>query len=59
VERYLRESFVPRLAPVSRVSSYVLQNREEAKIIQTSSHFVQEMIMNYVAENSLGLPRSY
>jgi len=36
VERYLRECFVPRIAPVSR-----------------------EMIMNYVAEKSLGLPRSY
>ncbi|KAJ8071390.1 hypothetical protein OCU04_001711 [Sclerotinia nivalis] len=36
VERYLRESFVPRIAPVSR-----------------------EMIMNYVGEKVLGLPRSY
>lgn len=36
VERYLRECFIPRIAPVSR-----------------------EMIMNYVAEKSLGLPRSY
>ncbi|KAG0649394.1 Acyl-dehydrogenase [Hyphodiscus hymeniophilus] len=36
VERYLRECFVPRIAPVSR-----------------------EMIMNYVAEKVLGLPRSY
>jgi acyl-CoA dehydrogenase len=36
VERYLRECFVPRIAPVSR-----------------------EMIMNYVAEKALGLPRSY
>ncbi|KAI9716288.1 MAG: hypothetical protein M1828_000384 [Chrysothrix sp. TS-e1954] len=36
VERYLRECFVPRLAPVSR-----------------------EMIMSYVAEKVLGLPRSY
>jgi len=36
VERYLRECFVPRIAPVSR-----------------------EMIMNFVAEKSLGLPRSY
>ncbi len=36
VERYLRECFVPRLAPVS-----------------------QEMIMNYVGEKVLGLPRSY
>ncbi|OCK84089.1 acyl-CoA dehydrogenase NM domain-like protein [Lepidopterella palustris CBS 459.81] len=36
VERYLRECFVPRIAPVSR-----------------------EMIMNYVAEKVLKLPRSY
>ncbi|KAF2020898.1 acyl-CoA dehydrogenase NM domain-like protein [Aaosphaeria arxii CBS 175.79] len=36
VERYLREVFVPRIAPVSR-----------------------EMIMNYIAEKALGLPRSY
>jgi acyl-CoA dehydrogenase len=36
VERYLRECFIPRIAPVSR-----------------------EMIMNYVSEKSLGLPRSY
>lgn len=36
VERYLRECFVPRIAPVSR-----------------------EMIMNYVGEKALGLPRSY
>jgi len=36
VERYLRECFVPRIAPVSR-----------------------EMIMNYVGEKVLKLPRSY
>ncbi|OAL52280.1 acyl-CoA dehydrogenase NM domain-like protein [Pyrenochaeta sp. DS3sAY3a] len=36
VERYLREVFVPRIAPVSR-----------------------EMIMNYIAEKALDLPRSY
>ncbi|KAJ7102655.1 acyl-CoA dehydrogenase, variant [Mycena crocata] len=36
VERYLRECFVPRIAPVSR-----------------------EMILNYVGEKALGLPRSY
>lgn len=36
VERYLRESFVPRLAPVSR-----------------------EMILNFIAQRVLGLPRSY
>lgn len=36
VERYMRECFVPRIAPVSR-----------------------EMIMNYIGEKALGLPRSY
>ncbi|HJS31485.1 MAG TPA: acyl-CoA dehydrogenase family protein, partial [Alphaproteobacteria bacterium] len=36
VERYLRESLIPRLAPVS-------------------SH----MILNFIAEKVLGLPRSY
>ncbi|KAK5102823.1 hypothetical protein LTS08_003624 [Lithohypha guttulata] len=36
VERYLRESLIPRIAPVSR-----------------------EMILNYVGEKVLGLPRSY
>ncbi|KAH8110402.1 acyl-CoA dehydrogenase NM domain-like protein [Phellopilus nigrolimitatus] len=36
VERYLRESFVPRLAPVSR-----------------------EMILNYVGQKVLDLPKSY
>ncbi|KAF2193827.1 acyl-CoA dehydrogenase NM domain-like protein [Zopfia rhizophila CBS 207.26] len=36
VERYLREVFVPRIAPVSR-----------------------EMIMNYIGEKALKLPRSY
>ena len=36
VERYLRESLIPRIAPVS-----------------------QQMIMNYVGEKVLGLPRSY
>ncbi|CAK4034887.1 isovaleryl- dehydrogenase [Lecanosticta acicola] len=36
VERYLRETMLPRLAPVSR-----------------------EMILNYIGERVLGLPRSY
>ena len=36
VERYLREVFIPRLAPVSR-----------------------EMILCFIAEKVLGLPRSY
>ena len=36
VERYLRESFVSRIAPVSR-----------------------EMILNFISEKVLGLPRSY
>jgi acyl-CoA dehydrogenase len=36
VERYLRESYIPRLAPIS-----------------------PHMIMNYIAERVLGLPKSY
>lgn len=36
VERYFRESLIPRIAPVSR-----------------------EMVLNYVSEKALGLPRSY
>ncbi|KAA8900446.1 isovaleryl-CoA dehydrogenase [Sphaerosporella brunnea] len=36
VERYLRESLIPRIAPVSR-----------------------EMVLNYVGEKVLGLPKSY
>jgi acyl-CoA dehydrogenase len=36
VERYLRESFIPRIAPVS-----------------------PQMILNFVAERALGLPKSY
>ena len=36
VERYLRESFIPRIAPIS-----------------------PHMILNFVAEKALGLPRSY
>ena len=54
VERYLRECFVPRIAPVSRVSapSYLLC------YVETDSS-LQEMIMNYIGEKVLGLPRSY
>ena len=36
VERYLRESLIPRIAPVS-----------------------PQMILNFIAEKVLGLPRSY
>jgi acyl-CoA dehydrogenase len=36
VERYLRESYVPRIAPIT-----------------------PHMILNFVAEKALGLPRSY
>ena len=36
VERYLRESFIPRIAPIS-----------------------PHMILNFIAEKALGLPRSY
>ncbi len=53
VERYLRECFVPRIAPVSRVRSWNYPHEK------TETKFLQEMIMNYVAEKVLGLPRSY
>ncbi len=36
VERYLRESLIPRIAPVS-----------------------PHMILNFISEKALGLPRSY
>jgi acyl-CoA dehydrogenase len=36
VERYMRESWIPRIAPVSA-----------------------QMIMNYISEKVLSLPRSY
>ena len=36
VERFLRESFIPRIAPVSR-----------------------ELILSFIAERVLGLPKSY
>ncbi|NKC13483.1 MAG: acyl-CoA dehydrogenase [Gammaproteobacteria bacterium] len=36
VERYMREAFIPRIAPVSR-----------------------ELVLNFIAERVLGLPRSY
>jgi acyl-CoA dehydrogenase len=52
VERYLREVFVPRIAPVSRVSVPVLKS--ELKLMSP-----KEMIMNYIGEKALGLPRSY
>lgn len=55
VERYMRECFVPRIAPVSRVSLSGLQ--EEKKGLLTL--LLQEMIMNYIGEKALGLPRSY
>jgi acyl-CoA dehydrogenase len=53
VERYLREVFVPRIAPVSRVR--VMQSNYESSKLITA----QEMIMNYIGEKALGLPRSY
>jgi acyl-CoA dehydrogenase len=52
VERYLREVFVPRIAPVSRVSVPAL--KRQPKLIS-----LKEMIMNYIGEKALGLPRSY
>jgi acyl-CoA dehydrogenase len=36
VERYLRESYIPRIAPIT-----------------------PHMILNFIAEKALGLPRSY
>jgi acyl-CoA dehydrogenase len=36
VERYLRESLIPRIAPIT-----------------------PHMILNFIAERALGLPRSY
>lgn len=55
VERYLREVFVPRIAPVSRVSSSrVLVAHGDGRVNR-----LQEMIMNYIGEKALGLPRSY
>ncbi len=54
VERYLRESLVPRIAPVSRVSPLftLLHIR---KLLRRD----QEMILNFIGEKALGLPRSY
>jgi acyl-CoA dehydrogenase len=52
VERYLRECFVPRIAPVSRVGFVITASRSMLTV-------EQEMIMNYIAEKALGLPRSY
>jgi acyl-CoA dehydrogenase len=54
VERYLRECFVPRIAPVSRVSGM-----RGLSVPYRSTDSEQEMIMNYVGEKVLGLPRSY
>ena len=54
VERYLRESFVPRIAPVSRVSDQQKHLNENP-----CAEGLQEMIMNYIGEKVLGLPRSY
>jgi len=54
VERYLRESFVPRIAPVSRVCTSV-----QGGPWCSNADKWQEMIMNFIAEKALGLPRSY
>lgn len=54
VERYLRECFVPRIAPVSRVGALMFQNTAYQLTL-----CLQEMIMSYVAEKVLNLPRSY
>lgn len=52
VERYLRECFVPRIAPVSKVNTWASSSRFFA-------HQWQEMILNYIGEKALGLPKSY
>ena len=54
VERYMRECFVPRIAPVSRVSKKYSHPIEELL-----ADAMQEMILNYIGEKVLGLPRSY
>lgn len=54
VERYMRECFVPRIAPVSRVS-----NEHGYPNGELLADDIQEMIMNYIGEKVLGLPRSY
>lgn len=57
VERYMRECFVPRIAPVSRVSICQV-DRFIHESMQTDKQS-QEMIMNFVGEKVLKLPRSY
>ena len=52
VERYLRECLIPRIAPVSGVSAVKL-------LFTDKSLTSKEMILNYVGEKVLGLPRSY
>ena len=52
VERYFRECLVPRIAPISRVSTHNHTLRPWLTI-------PKEMILNYVGEKVLGLPRSY
>lgn len=54
VERYMRDCFVPRIAPVSRVSITYGQRENPTLTIGP-----QEMIMNFIAEKAMGLPRSY
>lgn len=53
VERYMRECFVPRIAPISRVSDL------ELPTLAHINRYLQEMIMNFIGEKALGLPRSY
>lgn len=54
VERYMRECFVPRIAPVSRVST-----EHGHPVGEILADAIQEMIMNYIGERVLRLPRSY
>ena len=50
----MRECFVPRIAPVSRVSE--THGHTNGEFLADD---IQEMIMSYIGEKVLGLPRSY
>lgn len=56
VERYLRECLVPRIAPVSRVSRIIVFDLPAYPLL---TYWMQEMILNFIGEKALGLPRSY
>ena len=56
VERYLRDCFVPRIAPVSKVRRSEAYRHESSSADKRSR---QEMILNFVSEKVLNLPKSY